>query len=275
MPDRPACRRGTTAPVTIQARAGRPALRGWVVAWMLAAAALAVAAKGQSGAGGPLERRFAPPPAKPLVVEVTVGEVSVQAWPRAEIAVRVEAHAARGSDPSRLTLEIEETVDTLRVSARQGSGPPDRALRAIVSIRAPAETIIRSIEVLDGRIALDGLRGGVTAAIKQGDVEGVRLAGAVRLEATLGNVTLREAELTPAGLLRLRAFNGNVFLGLVRRPADARLLALSFNGKVVSDVPLTMKEGFGPTFGEATLGRGEPVISLDAVNGDVTIRVER
>lgn len=222
-----------------------------------------------------LERRFAPSPDKPVVVGVTVGDVVVQAWPRPELVVAVEPRPARGAEASRLAVEIDERADAIFVAAQQRAGPPDRSLRADVSIRAPAGTPIRAIEVLDGHVVLDGLRGTVAATVKQGHIDGVRLAGVVRLETTMGDVRVRDAELAPDGLLRLRAFNGNVSLHLASAPAHARILALSFNGKVASSIPLTMREGWGPTFGEATLGNGAPVVSLDAVYGDVTIRVGR
>ena len=57
-----------------------------------------------------------------------------------------------------------------------------------------------------------------------------------------------------------------------RTPPDARILALTFNGSIASDIPLAMKDTFGPRFGEATLGAGEPVMSIDVVTGDITIR---
>ena len=53
---------------------------------------------------------------------------------------------------------------------------------------------------------------------------------------------------------------------LAERPADARIMALALNGDQ-SDIPLTMKDTWGPRWGEATLGKGEPVISLDVVTG--------
>ena len=79
------------------------------------------------------------------------------------------------------------------------------------------------------------------------------------------------ARLSPDGLLRLRAFNGDVRLQLAAVPADARILALALNGTISSAVPLTLKTGWGPRFGEATLGRGAPVISIDVVTGRVEI----
>jgi hypothetical protein len=81
--------------------------------------------------------------------------------------------------------------------------------------------------------------------------------------------------LSPGGLIRLRAFNGDVRLNLAERPLDARVMALALNGTIRSDIPLTMKEARGPRWGEAMLGRGEPVISLDVVTGTIEINARR
>jgi hypothetical protein len=67
-------------------------------------------------------------------------------------------------------------------------------------------------------------------------------------------------------------FNGDLRLRFSERPADARLMALALNGSITSTIKLTMKDGWGPRWGEATLGSGEPVISLDVVTGTIAIR---
>jgi hypothetical protein len=78
--------------------------------------------------------------------------------------------------------------------------------------------------------------------------------------------------LAPQGLLRLRAFNGDVRLELRERPADARVMALALNGTIQSTIPLTMRDTWGPRWAEATLGSGEPVISLDVITGKIEIK---
>ena len=79
--------------------------------------------------------------------------------------------------------------------------------------------------------------------------------------------------MSPNGLLRLRSFNGDVRLTLAERPADARIMALALNGHVTSDIPLTRRDTWGPRWAETTLGKGEPVISLDVVTGLIDIKV--
>jgi hypothetical protein len=70
---------------------------------------------------------------------------------------------------------------------------------------------------------------------------------------------------------RARTFNGDLRLAFAARPTDARIMALALNGTVRSDIPLTLRTGWGPRWGETTLGRGEPVVSLDVVTGDIRI----
>ena len=98
------------------------------------------------------------------------------------------------------------------------------------------------------------------------------MSGTVRLEAGIGSVTLTGARLSANGLLRLRAFNGDVRLSLAERPTDARILALALNGPITSDIPLTKRDTWGPRWGETTLGKGEPVISIDVVTGTIEIK---
>jgi hypothetical protein len=76
-------------------------------------------------------------------------------------------------------------------------------------------------------------------------------------------------------MLRVRVFNGPLRVRFARAPQNARILAVTLNGQIKSDIPLTMKDQFGPRFGETTLGSGEPVMSLDVVKGDIAISVAR
>jgi DUF4097 and DUF4098 domain-containing protein YvlB len=139
-------------------------------------------------------------------------------------------------------------------------------------VRLPRTAEIDQVQVLEGRIALAGFSGRINADIRRGPIEGKDLAGTLRLEAGIGSVTLTGTRLSANGLLRLRAFNGDVRLSLAERPADARILALALNGPIKSDIPLTTRDTWGPRWGEATLGTGEPVISIDVVTGSIEIK---
>jgi DUF4097 and DUF4098 domain-containing protein YvlB len=158
------------------------------------------------------------------------------------------------------------------VRAIQTDNTTDPAFKSDVTVRLPRSAAIDHIKVMEGRIAIEGFNGRITADIRRGPIEAKDLSGTIRLEAGIGSVTVTGARLTANGLLRMRTFNGDVKLSLAERPVDARIMALALNGHIKSDIPLKTRDTWGPRWSEATLGKGEPVISLDVVTGSVEIK---
>jgi DUF4097 and DUF4098 domain-containing protein YvlB len=158
------------------------------------------------------------------------------------------------------------------VRAVQSDGGTDPAFRTDVTLHVPRDAKLGPIHVLEGRVTLTSLHGSIALDIRRGPITATDISGVVRLETEIGDLIVAKAKLSDAGLLRLRTFNGDVKLTLAERPAHARILALALNGTIASDIPLNMKDKWGPRSGEATLGRGEPVISLDVVTGRIEIR---
>jgi hypothetical protein len=213
------------------------------------------------------------PDGKPLVIEITIGTVRIEGWDRQEAEITVERRAPNASLLARLPVSIEEVPPGVVVRGVQSGNGTDPAFRSDVTVRLSRTATIERISVLEGRITIESFKGKVTADIQRGPIDGKEIAGTVRLAAGIGSVTLANARLQPDGLLRLRSFNGDVTLALAERPADARIMALALNGHIKSDIPLTLRDDWGPRWGEATLGKGEPVISLDVVTGQVEIKL--
>ena len=212
------------------------------------------------------------PPGKPLSIDVTIGSVRIDGWDKPDVEITVERRAPDKAQLARVPLTIDDTPARLSVRALQTENTADPACRSDVTIRVPRMALIDRIQVLEGRIAIEGFSGTITADIRRGPIDGKNVSGTIRLEAGIGSVTITEARLSENGLLRLRSFNGDVRLSLAARPADARIMALALNGHVKSDIPLTRRETWGPRWGETTIGKGEPVISIDVVTGMVEIK---
>ncbi len=136
----------------------------------------------------------------------------------------------------------------------------------------PPDVTVDAIEIDDGRLDIDGVRGQVRARVTRGGIRATNVSGVVRLETSMGDVVVTRARLTPDGLLRLRTFNGDIRLAFEAPPEDARILALALNGTIDSAIPLSSKDGWGPRWGETSIGRADRVVSLDVVSG--TIRIE-
>ena len=219
------------------------------------------------------QTRVIPLPAgKTLAVEITVGNIRIEGSDRSDVEVTIEREAPSTAQLESVPIAIEDTPARVSIRVIQAAGGTDPAFRSDITLRVPHAAVIERVQVLEGRIAINRFSGTINADIRRGPIEGKDLSGTLRLESGIGSVVITGARLSPNGLLRLRAFNGDVRLSLAERPADARILAVALNGTITSQIPLTMKDTWGPRFGETTLGKGEPVISLDVISGVIEIR---
>lgn len=247
--------------------------------WVLLAAALVVSADASTAAPAAkvdaTDRQVqtvALPAGKTLSIDVTIGTVRIDGWDKPDAEIVIERHAPTAAQLARLPLLIDDSPARVIVRALQTENTTDPAIRAEVTVRLPRSAAIDHVQVLEGRIAIAGFSGRISADIRRGPIDGNNLSGTLRLETGIGSITVTGARLSADGLLRLRSFNGDVRLSLARRPVDARILALALNGPIKSEIPLTTRDSWGPRWGEATLGKGEPVISIDVVTGMIEIK---
>ncbi len=244
--------------------------------WLpIAIAALVLLSPSDVGADTDRQTRRVPlPPGRALSLEITVGHVRIEGSPGEEAVIDVVRHAPNAEALTRIPVVIEEDGAEIRVRGVQADGATDPALRTDVTIRVPHDAALRAIRIVEGGLTLAGLRGAITADIRRGSIQATDLQGVIRLETGIGHITANRVRLSPAGLLRLRAFNGDVRLMLEAIPEDARIMALALNGTINSQIPLQRKGTWGPRWGEATLGKGEPVISIDVITGKIEISVK-
>ena len=206
-------------------------------------------------------------------VDATVGDVTIIGSNRSDVSVEVVRRAPTADALARMPLVVEDAGDVLRISAVQAADGRDVALSSSIVVRAPADASFAAIRLFEGRLRISGLTRSCDADLRRGPIEATGVSGRIRLESGIGSIDVKDAALTAGGMLRLRVFNGPLRVQFARPPANARILAVTLNGKITSAIPLTMKDQFGPRFGETTIGEGEPVMSLDVVKGDIAITV--
>jgi len=238
---------------------------------LLALVSLSVPLGAGSGQTDRTSRTLVIPSTTPLTLRATVGDIAVVGWNRPEVSVEVTRQAPSREQLTSVAVAVETGEGRASVAALQAPGSTDPALTGSIVVRAPVDQAFGDIELFEGRISLKNLRGGVRAHVEHGLIDAGSLAGRIRLESGIGDVRLSEAELSGDGSIRLRAFNGDVALDFRSRPPHARILALSLGGAISSNLPLTLRTSFGPRFGELTLGRGAPMVSIDVVHGNIRI----
>ena len=222
------------------------------------------------------QSRTVPLPAgRAITVEITIGDIQIEGSTRADALIEIVRHAPEGAGFERIPVSIEETETEIRVRALQAEGATDPKFRTDVTLRVPREAVLRSIRILEGGLTIEDFSGAITADLRRGSIDAKRIQGTVRLETGIGDVVAEQARLSDGGLLRLRAFNGDVRLTLAELPSNARIMALALNGTIASEIPLRTKDSWGPRWGEATLGTGEPVISIDVITGRIEIKAKQ
>jgi DUF4097 and DUF4098 domain-containing protein YvlB len=219
-------------------------------------------------------RTFAWSAGRALTLDITIGQIRVEGSARADVEFAVQRTAPTTEALGQMAIEISETTERVGIRIVQPDGATDAGLRSDLVLRVPSDARIESVRVAEGKLVVERFRGTLTAEVRRGPIEGTDVSGTLRLEAGIGSILLKNARLDPTGLLRLRAFNGDVRLQMPGAPADARVLALALNGSIQSDVPMTTRDSWGPRWSEATLGKGEPVISIDVVTGKIEIRTK-
>ncbi len=214
-------------------------------------------------------RRITLPAGAVVTLDASMATVRVIGADRDDVAIDVVRSAPTAADLTRFPLVVDESAGRLRVSVVQAG--TDARLQATIRLEVPRTVRIERLHVAEGRLDVADLAGALAAEVRRGPIHAVRVSGTLRLETGIGDVTVEQARLTSDGLIRLRAFNGDVRLAFAETPADARVMALALNGTVTSQIALLAKTAWGPRWAEATLGRGEPVVSLDVVTGDIRI----
>jgi hypothetical protein len=215
----------------------------------------------------------------PIRIDATIADITIVGSNRSDVAVEIVRRAPTAADLSSYPVVIGPRDGALHVTVLQTpvNGEPgrDANLRTEITIAAPAAARFEAIRVFEGRVRLTNLKAAVDVDLRRGPIEATGLAGRIRLESGIGSIDVRDSDLTRGGMMRLRLFNGPLRVRFARAPSSARILAVTFNGTIASDIPLTKKDQFGPRFGETTIGDGDPVMSMDVVTGNIDITVAR
>ena len=196
-------------------------------------------------------------------------------WDRPDIEIEIVRHAPAATRIEEIAADIEEDGLAVRVSAIQRTGQRDPQLTADVTIKAPRATRFEEARIVSGRVTVSHFAGGREREVRQRRPHRIRPRG----NHPAGNVARPTVALRgafdprrPDSSARVPGQRGS-HTGL--QPPDARILATTFNGRITSDIPLNAKDQFGVRFAETHLGRGEPVISIDVVTGNIEIRVRK
>jgi hypothetical protein len=199
------------------------------------------------------------------------GGISVDAWDRNEIQVRVIIHtrARSESDARDLAHEIEvDTSGTLRAD-----GPSGRwrsSWSASFEITVPRRTDL-DLDAMNGGISVAGVEGRLDLRTQNGGIDLDGVAGDVRGRTQNGGIDVRLTGSKWNGQgLDLQTSNGGVEMR-VPDGYSARLETGTVNGGMDIDFPITVSGRLTRRI-EAVIGSGGPTVRAVTTNGSVSLR---
>ena len=175
------------------------------------------------------------PPGRAIRIEATVADLSIVGSDRTDLAVEIVRRAPSAGDLAKYPVVIDDNPSALRIAVSQAEAGRDPALRTDIAIAAPVTAVFEAIRVFEGHVRLTNIKGVCDVDLRRGAIDAAGIGGRVRLEAGIGSVEVRQAELTSGGMMRLRVFNGPLrvrfcvgrFARFFRRVAHGRILAIS------------------------------------------------
>jgi DUF4097 and DUF4098 domain-containing protein YvlB len=201
----------------------------------------------------------------PLAVTGTVsvtnmnGDVQVIAWDKTEVSIEAEKSARDEDALKRIEIIVEASADRVAIKTKHhkaenaswfGRNNDSGAVR--YTIRVPAQLARLKVEAMNSNIAAENVR------------------GHVKLETMNGRISASFDRLTGEQKVNVDTMNGQCEI-FVPTDASARVVASSMNGRVSSELPMTIEKSSRRSL-RGSLGKGEASISMDSMNGSLTIR---
>ena len=200
------------------------------------------------------------------------GGVRVMAADRSDIRVvaKVQTHAGSSTAAETLAREAEVVLGSGEIRSKGPKVSGNQGWSISYDVWAPARTSVR-LRSVNGGLSTEGITGDVDAETTNGGIRLEGIQGAVAAKTTNGGIDIEVAGGTLGGIgIGARTTNGGITL-MVPEGFGAALSAKVVNGGITLGFPVQMMGKIGRNL-ETTLGRGGPPISLETVNGGVTIR---
>lgn len=210
------------------------------------------------------------------------GAVHVTAWDRNEVKVDAVKSAYRRERLDEAKIEVQSEANSIHIETQyphrsqtftDGEGRRyDNPATVEYTLTVPRDARIDSIEIINGNLDLDGIRGDVKASSINGHLTARGLNGMTKLSTINGKLEAAFDKLDESKPISVSSVNGSVLV-TIPSDANAELKAGTVHGAIENDFGLPVRRGdyVGRDLA-GQLGQGGPRIKLGNVNGSITIR---
>lgn len=218
-------------------------------------------------------------------LENVQGAVRIAAWDRNEVRVDAVKRAYTAQRLAEAEIRVEATADAVRIKTKYqsdrmswNSDEPQRQNNPAsveYTITVPRGAQLERINLVNGALDIDGVKGDVNANSVNGQLRARGLAGRARLSVVNGRLEAAFDRIDETKTIELSSVNGQLSLTI---PSDthAELRASTVHGGIANDFGLPVRRGeyVGRELA-GRLGRGGAFVKLNNVNGQIAVRYAR
>jgi DUF4097 and DUF4098 domain-containing protein YvlB len=220
-----------------------------------------------------------------VTLENIQGAVRIVAWERNEVRVDAVKRAYTAERLAEAEIRIEANADAIRIKTKYpfdsttwNNDEPRRYNNPAAvdyTLTVPRGAQLDQINLVNGALDIEGVRGDVNANSVNGQVKARGLAGRARLSVVNGRLDAVFDHIDETKTVELSSVNGQLNL-TIPSDANAELRVNTVHGAINNDFGLPVRRGeyVGRELA-GRLGRGGAFVKLNSVNGQVTIRYAR
>ena len=212
------------------------------------------------------------------------GDVTIEVWESSEVWVQAVKSASSPELLEMLKVKIDASSSAVRIDTEYPSNRrsehdrhehwkrEDRGSSKVeYTLTIPRTAVVDEVELVNGNLMIVGVEGGVEAETVNGNIVVRDGVGDASLSTVNGGIELYADRLSYGESIDLETVNGTLDLYLAAS-AGAEIRAESVNGKLRNDFGIDVHKGkYVGSDLKGTIGGGGASVSLETVNGSITV----
>jgi DUF4097 and DUF4098 domain-containing protein YvlB len=198
------------------------------------------------------------------------GSVEITGWDRNEVQLDAVKTADRQEKLNEAEIRVNASENSIHIETHYPEHTNNNPASVAYTLHVPRTASLDKIDLVNGGLDIDGVKGSVEGASVNGSVSGRGLTGDVDLSTVNGSVKSELVDMGNARHVKLASVNGHVELAMPK-DANAHLSANTVSGSISSDFPLAIHKGYVGSDLDTTMGTGATRVELSNVNGSIKI----
>lgn len=205
-----------------------------------------------------------------LTLKNTQGDIKIRSWDREQVEIRAERNGKTAEDLALVPIDIAATDDLIEIASEYPAYAPELKVQVDYDVRVPVHVDLKLIKTVRGQVEISDVTGRMIVRVANGAVKITGSAGALDIETTNGQIDAVLTGMDTRDWVYLDTWNGDINL---RLPKDVKpnLALQAMNGSIQSDIPVTIRKGWGPEFVELSEQIDKPIVRLISVNGNIQL----